>query len=163
MNKNQKKTFLRLNSKFCIPNSTLKGFSLIEVLVVISIFTMLLGIGLFFSFDFYRGYQISTERDIAVGILEKARSRAMSNIFESSHGVHVEQGQYVIFRGNIYVVGAGTNEVIPGNATISKNPMPYDIVFAELTGLPDIAGNLTLSDGVNIKIITINNEGRIDW
>lgn len=159
----QKEDVLPPHSKFHILDSTSNGFTLIEVLVVIAISSMLLVMGLFASFDFYRGYQLNTERDIALGALEKARSRALSNMFESSFGVHVENSQYIIFRGSTYVVGAGTNEVIPGNTSISKSPTPYNIVFTELTGLPDAAGVLTLSDDANSKIISINNEGRIDW
>ena len=160
---NKKQGTLNPDSLFVILNSSPKGFTLIEVLVVVTISSMLLVMGLFASFDFYRNYLLSTERDIALGAIEKARSRALSNMFESSFGVHIENSQYVIFRGSTYIVGAGTNEMIPGNTSISKSPAPYNIVFAELTGLPDTAGVLTLSDNVISKIISINNEGRIDW
>jgi prepilin-type N-terminal cleavage/methylation domain-containing protein len=139
-----------------------KGFTMIELLVVISIMGLIFGMGLFASFDFYRSYLLSTERDILLGVLEKARSRAMANMFESSHGVHIENSTYVIFRGDSYIPGAASNEEIPGNSIIQKSGI-NDVVFEELTGLPSVTGSISLLEGANSKIISINYEGRIDW
>lgn len=86
----------------------------------------------------------------------------MANMFESAHGVHIDQRVYVIFRGGAYLPGDPTNETIPGNIAIKKSG-PSDIVFDELSGVPEATGTLTLSDGAKTKVITINSEGRIDW
>lgn len=156
-----------INQRRRSANDQRKGFTLVEIMVVIAIMAMLFGIGLFMSFDFYRFYLLSSERDIAVGALEKARSRALANFFETSHGVHVDQDNYWIFRGSVYVAGASTNEKIPGNTSVQKSGIT-DIVFDELTGVPTPACTpeclLTLTEGARPpKTISINNEGRINW
>lgn len=160
--KNQIKSFIQKYSKFQIPNLSTKGFTLVEILVVTGIFVLLMGMSLFMSFDYYRGYLLGTERDITVGVLEKARSRALSNMFESSHGVHIDSDNYILFRGDVYVVGAPTNENIPANSAIQKSGLS-NIIFSQLTGLPNVAGDITLTDGAKSKIISINNESRIEW
>ncbi len=138
------------------------GFTLIEILIVTAILTLIMGMGLFLSFDFYRGYLLGTERDLVVGVLEKARSRALANMFETSHGVYIDSDKFILFRGNNYTAGASTNEDIPGNSIIQKSGLS-EIVFVGLTGLPVVAGDITLEDGAKSKVISINNEGRIEW
>jgi prepilin-type N-terminal cleavage/methylation domain-containing protein len=137
------------------------GFTLIEILVVTAIFTVLMGLGLFMGFNSYLRYNLNSERDIAVGVLERARSRAMNNMFESSHGVHFASSSYTVFRGKSYVVGSSTNEIIPANPAVQHSGLT-DIYFEQLTA-STTGGTLTLTDGTRSVTTTINHEGTIDW
>ena len=138
------------------------GFTLVEIIVVMGLVMLIFGIGSYFAFDNFQRYLFRKERDTAIAVLMKARSRAMNNFFESPHGVHMDADQFVLFRGASYTVGAPTNEVIPGTAAISKSGAA-DIVFEQLSGRPASAGNLMLSYGASNITISINEEGRIDW
>ncbi len=150
-----------------------KGFTLIEILVVVAIMGLLLSVGLITSFDSYRGYSFRSERAVLVSVLEKARSRAMSNIFETKHGVCYIAPNYIIFRGPSCNPSASTNEIIPGNATISVTGLDQSnpIVFNQLSGnlyhvppyFPTEEIQITVTQDNRSSIIKINNEGTINW
>lgn len=77
MNKNQKITFARLNSKFQIPNST-SGSSTLELLIAFAILTLSLTAGILIIFG-NQSVAVDTETNgealsRAVGLIEKARA-----------------------------------------------------------------------------------------
>ncbi|MDP3741155.1 MAG: prepilin-type N-terminal cleavage/methylation domain-containing protein [bacterium] len=156
--KSPKTSIHRQNSKFKIQNSKL-GFTLIEVIIGMGILATIAAFGLFISMDVYRGNSFHTERNIIISILQKARSRAVNNINQISHGVCFQSGNYVIFEGPTC---PGTNpETFPRGSSVSST-WPSEIVFDQLTG-NTIGGSITITDGARTSIVTINNEGRISW
>src|SRR3954466_3570125 len=94
-----------------------KGFTLIEILVVTAIFAVIISLGLLMSMETFRGTTFRSERDTMVGVLQKARSRAMANIKQSQWGVHYQMSDhtYTIFKGSTYIPGASANEFVQGN------------------------------------------------
>ncbi len=140
------------------------GFTLIEVLIVIAIFSLLAGFGLLISMDFWRSYSFSSERTIAVSVLQKARTQSMINLDQAPHGVRIDSTGYTIFEGASYVPGALLNEVITKQPAIAITCTlsPCDIIFGQLSGT-STPSTVTISDGQRSANITINNEGRIDW
>jgi Tfp pilus assembly protein FimT len=138
------------------------GFTLIEILINTAIVTMLLGMGLFISFDSYRRYLLNSERDIAVGVLQKARSRAFNNIYQTPHGVHIDSNAFTLFRGTSYIAGSSTNETFPANAAVTQSGIT-DIWFDQLSADASVSGTLVLANGVQSKTISINDEGTINW
>ena len=64
-----------------------KGFTFIEILVVIAILGTLFAIGLLMSMEAYRGYSRRSDRDILVSALERARSSALANTNQQEWGV----------------------------------------------------------------------------
>lgn len=163
------------------------GFTFIEVLVAIAILVMIISLGLFMSMDVFRGYLHRSERDTVVSILSQARSDAINNICIGSacadgkaHGVCLLAPNYIIFQGATYNAGMPMNQIIPGNSAIdiASNHSSFftcgtgtGAVFDQLTGklspqLSLITDELkiTISEpGRPDSVITINNEGRINW
>jgi prepilin-type N-terminal cleavage/methylation domain-containing protein len=142
--------------------SDIRGLTLIEILVVLGILSVLATFGYLVTMDFYKGYAFNAERNIIVSILQKARSQSLANINESAHGVHFDPGQYVIFQGASYNSGAGFNQITPAAFGIGHSGVA-DIVFAQLSGDVNPGGSLILSDGKRSAVISVNNEGRINW
>ena len=146
-----------------------KGISLIEIIIVISIIGFIISFGLIISLDSYRKYYFRSERTIIVSVLERARSRAMNNLYESPHGVCYISPNYVIFRGKTCTTGLGTNELLSANSSIadaSNFSVTFPtIVFNQLGGTttPAVLPPITVTDGISSANITINYEGRIDW
>ncbi|MBI2035962.1 MAG: prepilin-type N-terminal cleavage/methylation domain-containing protein [Candidatus Liptonbacteria bacterium] len=138
------------------------GFTLIEILVTLGISSVLIAVGLFVTLDAYRVNSINSERDLMVSILEKARAKALANLYESPHGVRVDADSYVIFRGPTYSAYDPTNETIPRGSGIIVTA-PADFVFEQLTGNSSVSDVISLSDGARIEIISVNSEGRINW
>ena len=138
------------------------GFTLIEVLVVLGIFSVLASFGCLATMDFYKSYAFDAERSSVIAILQKARSQSLANINNTAYGVHFGSGQYVIFQGSVYNSSSAFNQNIPAGFGITASGLT-DIVFAQLSGDAGSGGNLTLSDGKRLAEIYINSEGRIDW
>ena len=138
------------------------GFTLIEILVVIGILAVLGTFGYLVTIDFYKSYAFNAERDAIVAILQKARSQSLANINESSHGVHFDSNQYVIFQDPVYDSGNSFNQNIPAAFGITHSGI-IDVVFSRLSGDASSGGNLILSDGRRSTVISVNSEGQINW
>jgi prepilin-type N-terminal cleavage/methylation domain-containing protein len=153
-----------------------KGFTLVEILITIGLLVMIASLGLFISFDFYKGYSFRSERSTIVSVLQKARSQSMDNINEKRHGVHFQGNplKYVIFECEGCTSYSGSNSMDnPVDAAYSisvTNPsLPFDVVFDQLTG-DCVSSNcstnplsINISDSGKQYTISVNNQGRIDW
>ncbi len=140
-----------------------KGFTLIEVIITLGIFSIISTFTLLASMDFWRSYSFRSERNLIVGILQKARSQSLSNINQSSHGVYIGTNQYVIFEGSTYSPTDPKNEVYESASAINHSGMT-EVVYEQLSGKTSTTGgNLTLTYGVNQSIISTNNAGQINW
>ncbi len=135
-----------------------------EVLVVIAITMFFLGIGIFVSTDVYRSSLFQADADTVVSALQRARSRAINNINESPHGVHIATTGYTIFQGSVFNSSDPKNEIIPIRPGYTFNPAsPIDIVFQQLSGRTSYNGAVDIINTAKTITININNEGRIDF
>ena len=169
-------------------NVSEKGFTLIEVLIAMAILVIILSLGLFISFDFYKSYAFRSEKNIVVSVLQKARSESLNNINQTRHGVHFEASpslKYILFecpaaspQCTYYNTGSSTDIIIDssyGASIANPLPLPFDVIFGQLSGdcIPSSGATpfacdslnqpITISYGARSYNITVNSEGRIDW
>ncbi len=150
---------------------TNRGFTLIEILVVMGIVGILFVAGSFMDIGSIGRSLRASEHATLISILQTARGRAMNNIYASAHGVHVEDDEYVLFREFPYSESESTNEAFPRNenVTISATANLLDaddeieVVFEQLSGEPENTGDITVEDTVPPKEIRILANGLIDW
>jgi len=147
------------------------GFTLIEVMIVIGIFAVIVGSGMVFSFDSYRGYLFRSEYTGVAHIISKARNQAVNNFSEDQHGVYFDDvnHKYVLFIGDAYDEDDGRNEDFPMSEAFNIDGITT-IVFEQLTGNVD-SGNSICDDspceitfdggGVRVRTLTINEVGGI--
>lgn len=140
---------------------SMRGFTLIEILIVIAIFSVLISLGLFMSMETFRGTLNRSERDIVVNLLQKARSRALANIQQASWGVCYIAPEYIIFRGSECISGLPTNETVPAN-TANSIVFSSPIVFSQLSATTT-GGSITITQNGRTAAIIVNQEGMIDW
>jgi len=146
------------------------GITLVEILIVIGLLTAIAGLSMLASIDMYRAHLFRGDRDMLIGVLQKARSRAMNNIClgsgcsdGKSHGVHFESDEYVIFQGAIYNVLDTLNERFSVNDVVVISGLE-NVVFSQLSGDAAPEGNITIADDAgHTSVITINGEGQILW
>lgn len=160
-----------INISGLISNSS-QGFTLLEILIVMGIMTVILGWGLFLSFDFYKSYAFAAEKEAMSVILQKARNQAMSNINQKPHGVHVaDNGKYIIFEGLVYDAHDPSNFSIDASYAVSilAPSLPFDVVFEPLSGNcispACVNGALVIAmrSGSSSDSIIINSEGGIQY
>ncbi len=170
------------SARTCIPN---RGFTLIEIVVVIGLTLMLIGLAAGIDLGGFFGDSFRAERAELVTVLQTARADALNNVDQLPRGVAIfpadHPQSYVLFAGNDY----GTSD--PGrrkafdssyHVSFSANS-PSVIVFCQLsgdatrgiaagTGCDDDAnafnGSITMTDPRGRTLsININHEGAISW
>lgn len=140
-----------------------RGFSLIEVIIVIAVLVVVSGFTLGVGSEFYNSRSLIAERDSLVALLRRARINAMNNTNQMDQGVFLGSSEYVIFQGNSY---AGRNsafdETFPrlGGVTIEG---PTEVVFSALEGASNASGTIAIVSASGRAEISINYEGRISW
>ena len=162
---------MTMSGKSAWPIRAHKGFTMIEILVVVSLIAIVASFALYVSTSTFRGFSIRSERDTIVSALQKARSQAMSNICLGTpssctdglpHGVHFNANQYVIYQGATYNSSDPNNQAIPVNNPIVQHGNPADILFNQLDGSSN-GGTITLTlAGQPSEQIIVNSEGQID-
>ena len=162
----------RLPSSY--PRSRLQtGFTIIEILVVIALLATISGFGLIVSIDSYRGYAFRADRDTLVSLLERARSQSMNNICIGAsctngrlHGVFIDAAgsQYILFQGSTYAArDSAVDEVVGASSLVSHSGLA-EVVFAQLSGDANPAGDIVLSGMAgSVSTTSINARGQISW
>jgi prepilin-type N-terminal cleavage/methylation domain-containing protein len=145
-----------------------KGFSAIEVLLVMALVAFVAGMGLTVSFSSIAQSNAVQERDLLASLLISARARALANVNEREHGVHIDSTEYIIFE-----VDAGDDfadrdtdydRVVERNDAVDIDPMDSEIIFEQLSGNVSTGiGDYTITQGENEQVVSINAAGRIDW
>ena len=144
----------------------MKGFSLIEIIVTVTIYTVLVGLGLFVGMGAFRGSIHRSEDATIVSLLQRARSRAMANMHESEWSVCYIAPNYVVAKGADCTVGAAreTFEANAGVATDSEFDTTFPIVvFERLTGNTTPKEIVVKQDGREPVKISTNHAGTIIW
>lgn len=141
-----------------------RGFTLIEILVVVAIIGIIVSLAATADLNTLKGDTFRAEESTIVSMLTLARSRAMNNMFETSHGVCYVAPNYVIFQGSTCDSAASTSELTPANISIASNGSTIfpAFVFNRLTG-NTTNGVIHITDGVKSADIILNNEGTINW
>lgn len=137
-----------------------KGFTLIEVMIVVA---LMITIGVF-SMVFYGSFILrnaaSDAESMLVGSLRKAQWNSMMGKYYDSWGVKVLGDTVTVFRGNSYASRvSGFDEVFILNPNISISGTD-EWVFSRLTGETN-AGSIVVQGGNSTKNIAVNNQGII--
>jgi prepilin-type N-terminal cleavage/methylation domain-containing protein len=141
-----------------------RGFSLVEMLLSVSIITLLGGL----SLPLYAGFVNRNDLDLTAQNLASAMRRAQSFARaaknDSGWGVEVTTGAIVIFKGTSY---AGRDTAFDETTVMPDDITPSGmtaITFAELTATPSTNGTATLTSNTNsIRTVTINAKGMVEY
>ncbi len=147
-----------------------KGFTLVETIIVLAVIGAIVSFGSIVDLNTFKRDALRSEEATILSALEKARSRSMSNIMNTYHGVCYEGSNYIIFRGRTSCLPASlTDETIPANINIAVT-FPTVVVFEQLSGkltpelVPPVSEiDISITDGIRSDTIKINNEGTINW
>ncbi|MDO8655240.1 MAG: type II secretion system protein [bacterium] len=146
-----------------------KGFSLMELLLVISLLGIAFGLVFWGFHGFFRTSVLDRASQEALSLVTEARERTLSRQDDVAWGVHLEAAQLVLFAGDAYSEGAADNKayVLPQGVSITTITLGgggTDIVFAKITGESSTPGFFELEQqgSLNVKTISINETGNVE-
>ncbi len=141
-------------------NNYHRGFTLTEILIVISILALLSTLILSFFVDYRNKYGLTQDTDLIVQLLYKARNDSVVSNGSSAFGVHFASTSIVTFKGVVYNPSDITNQTFILTTTnyiaqVSLISGGVDIVFNQLTGETSGSGTIKLVSGATNASTTI--------
>jgi prepilin-type N-terminal cleavage/methylation domain-containing protein len=143
-----------------------RGFTLVEVLLVIMIIGLLSSASWAYFAAFRENVVLNESVSSILAALDTARSKTLAGEKASAWGVHFDNQQVIIFQGLVYSSGAPGNDPIVLDNKIEVTEVLVgggnDIVFKRLTGETDNFGTITVSLMNNpdkVKQIRIEGSG----
>ena len=145
-----------------------KGFTIIEIMIVVGIITILAGLSVPLSNSFLSRNELNSEALKITDALRSARAQAMFASEDSVWGVHFTSSSYIIFKGLTYNPADAYNNTfnLPGILTIGEitiNGGGSDIIFDRIAGTTSTFGTTTIqNDASGSRTITVNRGGTIN-
>lgn len=147
-----------------------KGFSMLEVILAISIMAILVGLATTYYSNSQVRADVNSQAANIVHYLRLAQSNAASGLNNTNHGLHFETSSYTIFEGESYDNDSPKNVKIDLPSTMTIDGINLDggggnVIFLKSTGETDNFGTITVnSAAINKTVtITINYVGTINY
>lgn len=145
-----------------------KGFSIIEILVVLALMTVLISITLVAFVSSRKNESLKSDTETVVQILQQARSQTISSKNASSYGVNFATSSLTLFPGTTYSSSNSANLVtaLTKNTTISTT-LPGGtsaLVFNRITGEINQSSTVTIvvSNDTSSTTIKVYKTGIIE-
>lgn len=147
-----------------------QGFSLIEMLIVMSLFLLISGFGVGSYVSYYKASLYSSEVDKVLTLIKQTRALALKNPSASAYGVHIDipAKSFIQFRST-YVPGALDNKMITTDQLeiqhldlLPNLGVTNEIIFSNQTGKTENEGTITIGNNTFNHVIQINSQGLIN-
>jgi len=140
-----------------------KGFSYIEILLSVTLITVLAGIAIPIYYFFLTRNSLNVSVDIISQTLRRSETLSRATDGDTSWGVKIQIGSVVLFKGASYAArDANYDEIFDTALTIIPSGL-QEIVFSKFTGFPQTAGTITLTANNETRNIIINEKGTITY
>lgn len=135
------------------------GFTIIELLLVISIVTIIGTFSVVFFSRFLTQNAVANAQDQLIGELRKAQMYAMMGRQNGNWGVRFGSNKITLFQGNSYATRTtALDETFSENSNISISGFT-EVVFTKTTGLPSTTGTYAITGNDTSKQVVINSQG----
>lgn len=125
-----------------------QGFTALEITIVVGILTILGALSLVSFLNARRAESLVTAGNDALAVLRMAQERSLAGEEEDTWGVHFASGQYHLFRGPGYAMGAVVQTyAVPSGIEIADITLAdggSEAVFRRLDGRTAQSGTLTV-------------------
>ena len=143
-----------------------KGFTLVEITIVIAIIVIISAISVKVYFNMKEKQAILKDSESIVSIIEKTRNMSLNRKNDSAYGVKFASSSVTVFAGSTYISGNNISKYDLESdvkiSTISLSSHGTEVGFAKTTGVPNATGTVVLSTSVYTKTITISGTGIIE-
>ena len=156
-------------------NSKRRGFTLIEIMVVISIIVVLVSISASAVLLFSKESNLSINAEEIIGALRQAQNKSLASEGASRYGVYFDStsspNQYLLFNGSDYAdptrdLSFDQVNDLPGNIEIDSIILSdggSEVVFERLTGIANQTGSISLrlkGNPAKTESVYIDGSGR---
>ena len=141
-----------------------KGFTMVELLLVLSVFVILFGIVGSISRNTLPSTQVKVEGDAVEEVLRKAQARTVSRHGDLVWGVHIATTSVTLFAGPSYAARtAAYDELRAFPSAITASGLA-DVIFQFRTGATSNTGTITLTHVLtgDSNTLTVNATGSVD-
>jgi len=139
---------------------TQRGFTLVELMVVVLLTTTLLGFATISLVRSQQGISLTSVEEILVADLRQQQLKAMIGDTEGRassdfYGIHFDSNRYVLFHGTTYSSLDASNSIINLQNNMQFNNSNYDVIFSKLSGTTS-ATIVELNDNTSSKLKRIH-------
>jgi prepilin-type N-terminal cleavage/methylation domain-containing protein len=139
-----------------------KGFTLIELIVVIAVVLVIVGAVVPVGLSFYRSQVVDeTAHDVLVA-LRKAQMLAMLQKNDSSFGVALLADRFVLFQGASYAARVQSEDTETFLSSIVTFSGMSEVVFSKMTGDTATPGAVVVSSGTDTITLYVASIGKIE-
>lgn len=141
-----------------------RGFTILEILLVVAVVAIVAGIGIPFYYSFVTRNNLDLAHEHVYEAYTRAQVKAQVGDRDTSWGLYVTDGAATVFSGNSF---ATRNSAYDEQFSFSENIVVSglsEVVFSKLEGEPDGVGQTILTDSSgNVRTININAKGTISF
>ncbi len=158
----------------CLALSSSKGFTIIEMLIVVTILMVLVAMAVQPFFTIKKATDVDTAAEEFMGVVKLAQSRTVSSENSVQYGVYLNTSslpnQYIMFKGASYATRDTTADVtylLPNTVQFSGVSLGSvnQIVFDKLTGASEESGTISIRskvDNSQSKTMYVTSSGVIN-
>ena len=141
---------------------TSSGFSLIELLLVIAIFSLIVGVAIPASRQLLLRNDLVTSTTTLRQVLRRAQHLAQSHVDQSEWGVHVGPSEIVLFRGTNYPSRDSSYDEVYQVAASLVFSGDNDVTFQRVSGTRNTPATITITNAVGANTqIQVSRKGVI--
>jgi type II secretory pathway pseudopilin PulG len=144
---------------------SMRGFTLLETLLAVSLIFVLTGIGAPVYYSFQSRNDLDAAASAAAESYRRAQALAQASDGDSPWGLRVQDSSIVIFKGESYAArDAGADEAYAMPSSIVAGGAS-EIVFSKFDGMPSAPGALTLTSTPlgESRTVTVNAKGMVSF
>ena len=141
-----------------------KGFTLVEMLLVLTAISVLAGIGIPVYYTIQGRNDMDMSVQTAVLSLRRAQLLSTGSSGNSVWGVYFATGTATVFRGTSYISRNTTYDEVNDIGTTTAPSGLNNITYSKVYGRPSVTGTITIRSTANeTRNITINQKGTISY
>lgn len=140
-----------------------RAFTLIEIIIVIALFSALVLIGVPFSQSNLAASELDAAAEVTVKSLKLTQTQSQAVKEDDTWGVRIDGHNIVQFKGASY---AARDQAYDGITQFSNKTIfsgLTEVVFSKIDGLPDQSGDIVIENFGKTRTITIYANGAINY
>lgn len=142
-----------------------QGFTLVELLLSVSIIVILVGLSLPVYFNFVARNDLNIATQNLTSSFRRAQTNARGVNGDASWGVAIVSESVVLFKGATYATRDSTYDEVSGLQGSITTSGITEVVFSKLFGAPNTTGTVTLSNTQTneTRTVTLNAKGTVSY